>query len=461
MRKWIIALVLLAVVVTGGYFIYRAWQQRQASSTSQYQTAVINNGSLTASIGATGTVRSFQSAMLSWKTSGTAASVKVSVGQSVQAGDLLAELETGSLPQNVILAQADLVNAQKALDDLRNQQATSVLALQTVQNAQAVVIEAERALDKVETDDYQNKIDQAHEDMINAKDELKTAQEDFDPYKDFDPENQTRKNAQQKLDDAQLKYDETVRVLDMLNLDKDKASTALDLAKARLADVQREYARIQDGPNAGDIAVLEARIRAAQATLDQARLTAPFAGTITVVDILPGDQVTPGTTSFRMDDLSELEVEVQLSEVDVNRIFVGQPVKLTFDAILGKEYQGTVIEVASIGAPVQGVVEFVVLVQITNADESVRPGMTAAVNIIVDQLDSVLLVPNRAVRLQNGQRVVYILSNGELRTVEVTLGSSSDTYSEVTAGGLRIGDVVVLNPPQVFETNGPPPFVNR
>jgi HlyD family secretion protein len=87
--------------------------------------------------------------------------------------------------------------------------------------------------------------------------------------------------------------------------------------------------------------------------------------------------------------------------------------------------------------------------------------MTAAVNIVVDQRENVMLIPNRAVRVQDGQRVVYIIKDGQLQAVKVTLGVSSDTMSEVVDGGLSLGDEVVLNPPTVFETNGPPPFVQR
>jgi len=109
-----------------------------------------------------------------------------------------------------------------------------------------------------------------------------------------------------------------------------------------------------------------------------------------------------------------------------------------------------------VGNVVQGVVQFNVTVELTDADEAVRPGMTAAVNIVVEQLDNVLLVPNRAVRLVDGQRVVYILQDQQLEAVQITLGATSDIESEVIAGDLRAGDLIVLNPPQNYETNGPP-----
>ena len=129
---------------------------------------------------------------------------------------------------------------------------------------------------------------------------------------------------------------------------------------------------------------------------------------------------------------------------------------LSFDAILDKRYQGVVSQVAAVGDVIQGVVQFNVTVELTNADENVKPGMTAAVNIIVNQVTDALLVPNRAVRIVDGQQVVYILSNNQLQKVNVSLGASSDTESQIVDGDLQIGDQVVLNPPQdLFGMNSP------
>ena len=80
--------------------------------------------------------------------------------------------------------------------------------------------------------------------------------------------------------------------------------------------------------------------------------------------------------------------------------------------------------------------------------------MTAAVNIIVNQVKDQLLVPNQAVRLVNGKRVVYILVNGAPQQVEIALGASSDTMSVVTGGNLKEGDLIILNPPAQFGPGG-------
>ena len=191
----------------------------------------------------------------------------------------------------------------------------------------------------------------------------------------------------------------------------------------------------------------QARVDAAQATLNLARVISPFAGTVTEAHSLPGDQVGAGDTAFRLDNLSSLLVDVKVSEVDINSVSIGQPVTLTFDAILGKEYHGEVVEVTQAGTVDQGVVNFTVTVELTDADSAVKPGMTAAVNIVVEEMQDVLLVPNRAVRLVDGERVVYLLENGQPVKKEITLGSSSDTMSVVAGGDVKEGDVIILNPP--------------
>ncbi len=462
MKRFLVIVLVVVVLAAGGYFGISYFRtQRQVNTLSDLQTVVAGRGGLTATVGATGMVRANQTAILSWQTSGTIEQVVVEVGDIVESGQPLATLEQTSLSQNVILAQADLINAQNALDDLLDSRMAQAQALQAVYNAQKGVIQAERSLDVFDEKEYKDALDDARSAVVDREEELEEAQDDFEPYEDWDEDNDTRKSYKQDLDDAQIAYDEAVRSLDLLELEKSLAEANLEAAQALLADAQREYDRLRDGPDPDDIAVLEARIAAAQATLDLSTIVAPFAGALTEVHIKAGDRATPGSLAFRLDDLSRLLVDVQVSEVDVNRVQVGQQVFLTFDAILGKEYSGVVSEVSMVGNTIQGVVEFTVTVELIEVDEDVRPGMTAAVNIVIDQLDNVLLVPNRAVRIIDGQRVVYVSRDGSIESVKITLGVSSDTMSEVVDGGLRVGDVIILNPPQFFETDGPPHFMGR
>ena len=109
---------------------------RNANTT--FETATAQRGQLTAVVGATGSVRAAQSATLNWQISGVVANVNVKVGDKVHKGDVLATLDPTSLPQNVILAQSDLVTAQKSLTDLLNSdtnRANAWIALSDAQDA--------------------------------------------------------------------------------------------------------------------------------------------------------------------------------------------------------------------------------------------------------------------------------------------------------------------------------------
>lgn len=417
-KTWIIIIVVI-VVAAGAIIALRAKAKNGADS--KYQTVEIERGNLTATVGATGTVRSNQSALLNWQTNGTVNKINVNIGDGVSAGTVLASLEKTSLSQNIILAQSDLVSAEKDLDDLLQSGTAAAQARVDLREAEDVLEKAQNYRDSL---DEPYKFEQILYKTINGK--------TFPTLKTI------------KVDEAD---DET----------KAKADQDLALAEAKYDDALRAWERIAEGPNKTDVTAAQARIDAAQATLNMAQLTAPFESTITQVDIMPGDQVSAGTLGFRIDDFSHLLVDVELSEVDINRVSVGQTVTLSFDAILEEEYYGEVISVGQIGNEVQGAVNFIVTVELIDADELVRPGMTAAVNIVVKEIQDTILIPNRAVRLVDGNRVVYILKDGIPELIEIRLGASADAMSVLASNTIEEGDLVIINPPSSFSmAEGPP-----
>ena len=414
--KRILFLLLIALIGVSAFLFIR---RTNANTASEFQTAKVERGNLTATIGATGTVRARQTAVLIWQAAGMVDTVDVKVGDNVPANFVMASLAKSSLPQSVILAEADLVDAQKAFNDLLNSttaQAESVVALR----------DAQEVYDKAANwrEELNGKIDIKE---IHYKKIYGRTVPILKEYRGFASE-------------------ETIA----------KADEDLALAKAKVDDAQREFDRLKNGADAVDIAAAQARVDAAQATLNLARVIAPFAGTVTEAYPLPGDQIAAGATAFRVDNLSSLLVDVEVSEVDINNVSAGQPVTLSFDAILGKDYHGQVVEVAQTGTSVQGVVNFKVTVELTDADTDVKPGMTAAVNIVVNEMQDILLVPNRAVRLIDGERVVYLLLDGQPVKTGIRLGPSSDTVSVVAGGDIKEGDTVVLNPPVEFGPSGGP-----
>jgi len=454
-KTWlIIAAVILAIAALAVIYVVRT----RANAATTYQTATIQRGTLTATIGATGNVRASQTAVISWQTSGTVESVNVSVGDQVTAGEVLASLSPTSLAQNVVLAQADLVTAQRNLDNVLHSTTQSAQAQLDLVTAQKSYDSAKATLDSFLASNHggtSDTITNAQAKVTLAEQALRSAQAWYDAVKylgDSDPNKAQAYtnlyNAQQALKSAQNNLD--YYLLKPSSRDVEEARAKLALAQAKLEDAQREWNRLRNGPDPSDVAAAQARLDAAQATINFSRLTAPFAGTVTTINPMVGDQVSAGSTGFRVDDLSHLLVDVQVSEVDINSVTAGQPVAVTFDAVLGRVYHGQVVDVSRVGTSVQSVVNFIVTVELTDPDANVKPGMTASVTITIQSLDNVLLVPNRGVHLVNGQRVVYILRNAQLLEIPVILGASDDTMSEVISGDLSAGDVLVLNPPANF-----------
>jgi HlyD family secretion protein len=333
----------------------------------------------------------------------------------------------------VTTAQSDVINAQYKMNNqqywkndalIRDQYSNVVIAKEKLDNAQA-------AYDSANVGEYINNPGEAslYQSLYNAQQSYNIAYNSYSLY--------SQKPTQRQLDEAQA---------------------TLDLANANLAQDKIYLAAMTGGTVPADAtgtALLQLKqaqlnVQTAQENLDAAKLTAPFNGTVTEVSGMVGDQVSPGTKVFRIDDLSQMKADVQVSEVDINNVTVGQPAVVTFDAVLGREYHGKVVDVSRVGTSVQSVVNFNVTVELTDPDADVKPGMTASVTITIQSLDNVLLVPNRGVHLLNGQRMVYVLRNGQLLEIPLTLGASDDTMSEVTSGDLSAGDVLVLNPPANF-----------
>jgi HlyD family secretion protein len=432
-----------------------------------YQTAVINRGDLIAIVGATGIVEANQSVELSWETTGRVEVVHVSVNDPIATGDMLAELADNTLPQSVILAQADLVSAQRALEELVSSNTESALAYTDLLEAEQQLRDAEDERDKWNYKEASDeRISEARAEFLRAEEDYKAEQFAYDEFSNIDDSDPQKIQAKASFEEVKLNRDKVLRTLNYIlgkSYDQQVAEdyADYDVALAQSEDAQRAWDRVKDGPNADDIKAAEAKVAAAEATVSLGRIEAPFSGTVTKAVPRVGDEVANGTSGFRIDDLSELFVDVEISEVDINRIAVGQKAELMFDAIIGDSFAGDVVEVSSVGIDNGSGVDFLVTLKIIDPSEQVRPGMTAAVNIVVSEIKNVLSVPNRAVRLKENERVVYLLKDGEIQEIPVKFGSSSDISSEIISGEVEEGDLVVLNPPMEFVTNGGPPAFMR
>ncbi len=453
-KRWIIlAVAVLIVAAVVVLVLPRLRSRANAGATSTYRTETLQTGSLTSYVGASGNVYTNQSATLSWDSGGVVGQVHVSKGQAVSKEDVLAELDPSSLPQTIINAQVDLASAKQALDDLLN--STTPRA-----NAELALIKAEQDLVSAQKAAQSKQFQRASQETIDiAQAQLILAQNSLDKAADIYNKNKNRSstdveyaNALSQFAAAQQKFDQAQNNLYYVQalpdpMDVQEANANVDVAQAAYLDAKRAWERVKDGPNPDDVAAAQAKVDAAQATIDSAKITAPFNGTIMEIDTKPGDVVSAQTAAFVLDDVSHIFTDIQVSEVDINSVKLGQPVEVTLDAIPDKTYQGTVTDIDTSGTISSGAVNFNVTVEINSKDPQIKPGMTTSANIAVTQLEGVLLVPNSALRTVNNRQVVYVLQNGVARPEPVTLGAASATSSQVVGGNLKEGDQIILNPP--------------
>lgn len=479
MKQWLKTLLILLLIggIAAGIFfglpLVRQRRIARAAATAEVQllenTVFARVDDLTASVSTTGTVRAAQSGTVVWQASGVVESVNVDVGDVVTKGDKLAELDSTTLGQSIISAESQLANAQKALDDLlasNTPAAQARLNLILAQEAYDEEVEdrGSLAFQRVST----LTLDELKAEWLLAQNALEDMEEIYERYEDRAENDPVRLSVFSQLTAAR-QAEQRARANYYYALDEpdsqeiDQADAELMLAEAQLADAQREWERLQDGPTAEDILAAEAQIEIAEATLKTAYVEATFNGTITDVMVMEGDSISIGTPAFRVDNLEHLYIDAFVLEIDVNSVAVGQTVEITFDAAPGSEYTGVITEVGTVGQSAGTQVQFPVTIEVLDADEKVKSGMTADVTIITEELENALLVPNQALFFDEDRIYVKVLTAlGGIKDVDIVTGLSANSLSEIVSGDLENGDELVLNLPDVddniFDTfeGGPP-----
>ena len=515
--KWILGIIVALAVVAGGGYLYLRYAsnaQAGAASLSQYSFTRLTTGEIDTTVAASGTVRTNQSANVSWQVSGVIGKINVKVGDTVKSNDILASLDPTNLPNAIIQAQQNLITDQQALSDLQNNKTSLPTLQQAVINAQTAVDNAQTARDALNYPrGTADQITAAQAEVAMAQQKVNQAQSFYNATPG-DPSTDARKaQALSTLEAAITALNNSQSNLQYIQgapsaSDIAAADNTLALAKAQLADAQRALAQSNNGIDPTTLAADQAKINADNSIIDEQYLRAPFDGTVTAINNQVGDIVSPGTVSFRIDDLSSYYIDMSVSEIDINKVQLNNPVQITFDAIQNKTYNGVVTYISQVGTTSSGVVNFTVTVKMTDPDSQIKPGLTAAGNIVVSSVKNVLAVPSKAIKTVNGKKVVYVLTytdasgqtvnpfsqpsrqtttqpgatgnnqagnpttgqgtttnrqatgqannnslsnlKPQLNTVEVTVGVSNDTLTQISSSQLKEGDLIVTNPP----TNG-------
>jgi len=339
----------------------------------------------TVGVTASGVVSPAQEAQLVFSLGGKIKTVNISVGDLVEAGQVLVEMEgQEQLEAAVSSAQYELDKAQQAIDDLTAEAETRrIQAMKDIISFEKAVRDAQYALDNFTVPTNQADLNTVA--ALNLmKERLDNARTAFEPYKFRPFSDPTREDLKDALDEAQAAYNAAVRRL--------QYEYDLEVVEAQLRSALEDYEILSAGPNPGELKLAEARLSnaqnqlaAAQAALRQLTLTAPFAGTVGDVKIHSGEWVIPGQAILSLVDLAHLRVETtDLSELDIPDIKIGQQAVVVIKA-LGKEINGQVIQIWPLANSIGGDVVYKTIVELESLPEGLREGMSAEVQFEAGQ----------------------------------------------------------------------------
>lgn len=172
-------------------------------------------------------------------------------------------------------------------------------------------------------------------------------------------------------------------------------------------------------------------------------------GTVNEINIENGDSLNKASSSSSNEppiiigDLSTMKVEVQINEVDIPNVKIGQTSKITFDAIDGLNLAGKVEKIDALGTLTSGVVTYNVIIGLDSLDERIKPQMSVSAEIITNSRQDILKVSNSAIKTRSGENYVQVMNNGALENRTIQVGIANDTDTEILSG-LSVGDSIVV-----------------
>jgi len=465
-RNWSIAVVTVAAVILIGL---RFSSANTVSATAATEAKVVLLD-VTETVEASGSLEAQPFASLDWKTSGTVEAANVKPGDFVRAGDILFTLQPESTSASIVLAQSDLETAQTNLEALLHPDGSSIgaaregvsRAFDTWNDARVVLVN-EFAYNRGGGDDeLYSAVVTARDDLVNALEAYPLAANADAQFYYWTSRAETLEYsgeyayASLKLvmrntlsaedlalaDDilaAQAEFESLAKAFAESMNDQDDAIDALmafgayeQAADILLDSIETKYGMIVQ-PSESDLNSAQAKVDAAQASVNNLQIVAPFDGQVLSVEHHTGDTVTSGELSVNLADLSQLYIETQIDESDIANVKVGNQAEVTLDALPDVTLNGKVSTINPVGEVVSGLVKYRVRIDLDKVEESafLPLGTTANVAIKVKDEAAVLAIPIMAIQNDSDGEYVWVMRNGEAERVDVV-------------GGTIIGELVVV-----------------
>ncbi len=486
--------ILLAVVVVGvgGYFFF-------GSSQSLGATMTIAPADFPTQVAVSGTVKAAENVALGFAASGRVSGVYAAVGAHVSAGDLLATVENGDIAAGVAGKQAAVAEAQANLDSLLAGTRPEQLAVAStsVASAQSALVNALQSAYTASDAAVHNTVDAFFTNprvapklaftVSNAT--LKTTVENDRSTVEtvlsnwaLANANLSNANVDASAPTGQTALTQVIALLADANSALNQAvpdqttssatlagyATALATARANvngaastvtadqsaLASAEKNFALLQAGATANDIAAARAAVAAAeadvantQAALAKTQVRAPFSGTVTQMDAKVGEVISPSDSQISLQSDGVFEIETYVPEVSIAGVLPGDSASTTLDAYgTSVIFPTKVVSVDPAETVKDGVPTYKTTLTFLSADPRIRSGMTANVAITTSTLRDAIVIPAAAVGMKNGQPYVSILAGGKVMARTVSTGVSPSLGETEITNGLSAGDVILLAP---------------
>jgi HlyD family secretion protein len=495
-KRTIVSVIIILAVLTLGLLWWR--YNKSARPQSALVTATVSRRTLNATVLATGSVKAVIGAevKVGSRISGVVISLPVNIGSMVHKGQLIAQLDDRETRSQLDQAQANLAAARTHLGELAAGYSAQVVQSRTdVDQAQANLAATRSRLQQAHTtvgtvpvevtaqiEQAASALDQAQANETNAKTSYErqkhlveqgyVAKQEADNARTaYEVAAAQVRHAQAVLTSAkantsqtQLKQQDVAQAQEAVH----QAEAALRMARANIAQVRVKEQAIRTAR--AQVRQAEAAVRYAQTQLSYARIVSPIDGVIASVSTQEGETIAAGLTAptfVTIIDLSKLQVDALVDETDIGRVKVGQPATFTVDSFPDEEFSGRVTAIYPKAIIDQNVVDYDVVVTTTNRGGLLRPDMTANVTINIATKGNVLAVPNKAIKRQDGAKVVYVVENGAPASRRVRTGWKDSDYTEILSG-LKDGEHVLLGepagaaaPPAASQPSLPPGVAGR
>ncbi len=465
-NRWILlAVAALAILAGGAIYAYSTRQTVRKEKT--VETATIGTRDIILSATGIGSLAN-QEVSFGFKSVGQVKEVLVSLGDKVQAGQVLARLESGTLelqyneaaasyaaltsPSGIAAAQQAVADAQQSFDTARDDLMHLIGPEMLV--AEEQVAEAEENLRQAQAAAQQDPSDANKQKVAEAKVALDKARETLQYAYNNYSDSYTKQTFTYPIrnDKGTTIRRELIAPTDAEVL---AGHAAYDLAKANLQDAQNYLdvllgrKTVDQVPASSVTAMTEAKnaLDSAAAELAATELTAPISGTVTSLTVSAGQQAGTSAviTISNMDQ--PYTFDVSLDETDWDTAKVGYAATVTFDLLPDHDYAGKVIQVYPALDASSGTSMIHVLVQLDDSIPVDLPaGSTASVDVTGGQALGAVVVPITALQEDElGTDFVYLMKNGQPVKQQVEIGLQDVLYAEVKRG-LKVGDVVLSDP---------------